>query len=442
MIEPSTAAAGLLPQASTTSARSTRAERYGNLYEELLGSFSGQAVDVSFRQLVGPLPASELTHGMYPYPARLVRHIPRYLLNVPQLNVGVETIVDPFCGSGTVLLEAQLAGVTAHGIDTNPVAALVSRVKTSPRPLVPIVAGLEVLRQRFRRSRSRSIPAAFLHRWYSEQTLKEMARLASVVLQYDGSDRDVFLVALALTARATSLSDPRLPVPVRASRPRSPRSPWDEFEMQLSRVASGVSSLSPTLPTSTVTCGDSRDSSCWPQSSGTRSAVLTSPPYAAAQKYARSTSIESAWLGYTDGRGSISIERQTIGREHLRKSEHLDKFDAIWDGHLRTVLVGIHKDDGVRASILARYFLDMQEAFRVATEQRPERMVVISGTNHVAGRLINTHMYLGNLLEHLGWSRTLGLRDTIRGRTLLTRRKTDAAPARYEHVDIYETDDA
>ena len=41
-------------------------------------------------------------------------------------------VVDPFCGSGVVLHEAQKLGYTAYGFDINPTACLISRVLTSP----------------------------------------------------------------------------------------------------------------------------------------------------------------------------------------------------------------------------------------------------------------------------------------------------------------------
>jgi len=87
---------------------------------------------VSFRNLVGPLPAHDLTHSVHPYPARLVRHLPRFLLNCDQLGSPGTVVLDPFCGSGTVLVEAMARGRPAWGVDANPFARLLSQVKTTP----------------------------------------------------------------------------------------------------------------------------------------------------------------------------------------------------------------------------------------------------------------------------------------------------------------------
>ena len=45
-----------------------------------------------------------------------------------------QPLVDPFCGSGTVLVEARAAGLRAIGVDLNPLAVLVARAKTWTAP--------------------------------------------------------------------------------------------------------------------------------------------------------------------------------------------------------------------------------------------------------------------------------------------------------------------
>src|SRR5688572_5460589 len=67
--------------------------------------------------------AETLTHPFHSYPARLHPATARILVDV----VGGDNLLDPFCGSGTVLVEAQAAGAHAIGVDLNPLAILVAR---------------------------------------------------------------------------------------------------------------------------------------------------------------------------------------------------------------------------------------------------------------------------------------------------------------------------
>ena len=70
-------------------------------------------------------------HSIHPYPARFVPHIPRYLIQLFQPVVN-GPVLDPFCGSGTTLVECQAKGIASFGIDINPIAVLISNVKTNP----------------------------------------------------------------------------------------------------------------------------------------------------------------------------------------------------------------------------------------------------------------------------------------------------------------------
>src|ERR1043165_9528017 len=72
---------------------------------------SGRPIPASFRELLRFPGAHEReTHGLHPYPAKLFVNIPAFILSSQDLCRSGATILDPFCGSGTVLLEASLAG--------------------------------------------------------------------------------------------------------------------------------------------------------------------------------------------------------------------------------------------------------------------------------------------------------------------------------------------
>jgi len=75
--------------------------------------------------------AESLTHPLHSYPARLHPATARLLVELVAAGAPRGApIVDPFCGSGTSLVEARAAGVRAIGVDLNPLAVLVARAKT------------------------------------------------------------------------------------------------------------------------------------------------------------------------------------------------------------------------------------------------------------------------------------------------------------------------
>ena len=70
-----------------------------------------------------------MTHNIHPYPAKFIPQIPHHFIG-EYSNVG-DCVLDPFCGSGTTLVEAALAKRNSIGVDVNPIATLVSRAKTT-----------------------------------------------------------------------------------------------------------------------------------------------------------------------------------------------------------------------------------------------------------------------------------------------------------------------
>ena len=80
-----------------------------------------------------------LTHWIYPYKGKFHPQMIRALLNIIGLKQG-ETVLDPFIGSGTAAVEAQLFGINCIGIDVSPLCVLQSKVKTeSINVLSPIM---------------------------------------------------------------------------------------------------------------------------------------------------------------------------------------------------------------------------------------------------------------------------------------------------------------
>jgi DNA modification methylase len=70
-----------------------------------------------------------LTHWIYPYKGKFHPQMIRALLNILKMKTE-ETVLDPFIGSGTAAVEAQLLGINCVGRDASPLCVLQSKVKT------------------------------------------------------------------------------------------------------------------------------------------------------------------------------------------------------------------------------------------------------------------------------------------------------------------------
>ena len=72
----------------------------------------------------------ELTHCYHDYPARMIPQIAGKLLDL--FGRDADIVFDPYCGTGTSLVEANIRGINAIGTDLNPLARLIARAKTTP----------------------------------------------------------------------------------------------------------------------------------------------------------------------------------------------------------------------------------------------------------------------------------------------------------------------
>jgi DNA modification methylase len=101
-----------------------------------------------------------LTHWIYPYKGKFHPQMIRALLNILKVNAG-ETVLDPFMGSGTTAVEAQLLSINCVGRDVSPLCVLQSKVKTES---IQAIDKIKELREEaiasFKRSNELNISAA------------------------------------------------------------------------------------------------------------------------------------------------------------------------------------------------------------------------------------------------------------------------------------------
>ena len=73
--------------------------------------------------------ARALTHGFHSYAGRM--HPSTARTAIAELSKPGQRILDPFCGSGTVLVEAMASARVAVGVDASPLAILIAKVRST-----------------------------------------------------------------------------------------------------------------------------------------------------------------------------------------------------------------------------------------------------------------------------------------------------------------------
>lgn len=421
---------------------------YSDTFEELCGRFVDEPLPVSFRGLVGPLPADANGSRIHPYPARLLRQVPVFILGCEQLICSEQAVYDPFCGSGTVPVEANAHGFRAWGTDSNPFAVLLARVKVTPvdRKQVEMAAD-KIVRSASARAVRTLAPDAFLDRWFSPSSRFGLDVIREAIERHHvDEERDVLLISLSLAAERIAHKDPRIPVPVRVDGP-PPDIPVSTIRRHFLRALDFVLDR---LPQSSLNASSrifqSQAAHCLALIESGKAPrphlILTSPPYGAAQKYIRSSSISLAVLGIASGSDFAILSSQLAGREWLRESERESPLPmglAAVAG-VTELIEKIESANAMRGAIYRQYFIDMWNSFLAGTRALSEggHYVLVSSSNTVAGLQVATHEVLATMLQELGLRRILSLEDRIAGRALMTRRATTASlPIQSEVVHIF-----
>lgn len=412
-------------------------------------------IEVSFREIVNWLPRDKATHFIHPYPAKLLVNIPYFFLSNDILSKQGDNVIDPFCGSGTVLLEAILAGRNAIGADSNPLARLISLVKTTKLDIDKLSISVEELKKKIP-DRAKIAPPSMLNLeyWFLPNIITELVKILEAINGVNnGEEKRFFLVCFSNIIKKVSLADPNVSVPVRLRISKYGKEnekyrttinhmgrinsynviDWffEIVSLNLDRLRTFIG-LQKFPVSCEVVSSDARKLSveasfCSGRKIDTESIdlVITSPPYVGAQKYIRASSLSLGWLGFADC--IKDLEGATIGREHYPK--HLySNLSKTGIQEADSILKKIYKINPLRAYIAGTYLIEMEEALRetIRVLKRGGYLVLVVGANKVCGFEFNTQQYLEDIITRLGLSLEFKLIDNINSRILITKRNKTA----------------
>jgi hypothetical protein len=293
-------------------------------------------------------PARAHVHGFHTYPARMHPETASRLVHA--FTRAGDTVLDPFCGSGTVLVEAMIADRRAIGTDLSALAVLLAKCKTRPRSRRELDALLDAARACAEVADKRRIARAGATRKFPPEdvavfephVLLELDSLRDAIARNPDSvvRSDLWLVLSALLVK---LSKKRGDTSEEVA-PRRTAAGYtaklfvkktDELTRRLQQFASFLPSPAAGRPL--VPARVTLDDATALRSIGARDrvdAILTSPPYAATYDYVAHHALRMRWLGL-DAR---PLEEGEIGaRRHYGRSSASDAYDT-WSNELSRFL--------------------------------------------------------------------------------------------------------
>lgn len=82
-------------------------------------------------------------HYLVSYPVSFPWSLPHFFIH--KFTQKGDIVLDPFCGSGTTLLEAGLSGRVAYGVDSDPLAVRIASAKLSPADITEVTLKVQDL---------------------------------------------------------------------------------------------------------------------------------------------------------------------------------------------------------------------------------------------------------------------------------------------------------
>jgi site-specific DNA-methyltransferase (cytosine-N4-specific) len=152
------------------------------------------------------------THGFHTYPAKMIPQVANAL--IAEFGSKSKILFDPYCGSGTSLVEANLKGINAIGTDLNPLARLIASVKTTPLELQTLDLHLKdfydylfKFRFGFQSEKDSIIVPQFqkIDFWFSRSVKLDLSIISNYIDKIENSEiKNFFHLALSQTIRECS----------------------------------------------------------------------------------------------------------------------------------------------------------------------------------------------------------------------------------------------
>ena len=263
-----------------------------------------------------------LTHNIHRYSGKFIPQIAGKAIEL--LTKPNDLVLDSYMGSGTTLLEAMLRNRNSVGVDLNPLAVLISKVKTTVvssddikeiySKLIPFVSFLasdghfslishtfsnERITEETEKNRWR-LNDAWNCKWYQTDVLNQLVQIYSCIETIENDKaKNIALVAFSDILRKSSNASSKYPNVMYDKNVKKRPLPAKSFLESLNRVIKAVTALSHNMKEKSYSVNIIMQNNLnLSISSESVDAIISHPPYIAAVPYAEYGSLSLAWLGF------------------------------------------------------------------------------------------------------------------------------------------------
>lgn len=364
-------------------------------------------------------------HGLHEYKGRFNPQMPRSLML--QHFEEKSTIMDPFMGSGTTLVEARDLGHSFIGVELNPLAYLMALGKKTYEELPAL--DYDSLFQSLRSSKKTYFEdevREYLMNWFPEKHFTDLETIVAGIHTLQPRQQIIPSIVLSNLLREHSLQDPRdLRIRRRTSVPES-LVLLDSFQKELGIVqnkhAGWITNFGrKKLNSVKIFNHDSKN--LRDLKLGKIDGTVSSPPYATALPYIDTYRLSMVALGLITPKSILSQEKALIGARDISTSDkglyeqHLLHLPKKVQGLIKEIHNQIELDESAgfrkKASpyALARYFFSMQQVIKglYDIQNKTAKNFWVIGPNKIKinnqWETIDTPLLVGELAKHVGFKK-------------------------------------
>lgn len=353
----------------------------------------------------------EYTHCFHTYPAMMIPQIARKLLT----EYGTENgwLLDPYCGTGTSLVEASLFGMHSVGCDINPLVRLIATAKSTPICLSTLDETLNRLNDHlfqieFQEDRIPDAPIPDilnLEYWFSEEAIRCLAYLRDWINKIEGEAVQNFIrVAFSEMVREVSYTrngEFKLyrmpPKKLESFKPDV----FGIFSKKLSRNRLGLTAFLEKRKSVEVSVSDAntvQGELPMPRPLGGYDIVITSPPYGDSHTtvaYGQFSRLAAEWIGLPNAR---KIDKLAMGGQ--RSTEILT------DSVITSAVDKIRLVDEKRAREVSAFYIDLGSSINSIAQVLSPRATIcyVVGNRQVKGVMLPTDEFVVDAFSQHGFT--------------------------------------
>lgn len=360
---------------------------------------------------------TDYTHIMHKYPSKFIPQIPRWA--ILEYSYDNDLILDPFSGSGTTLVESLVYNRNTIGIDINPLARLITKVKTTPIDPELLTDYYERLVRNARDDieiKSEMIPnIPNIEKWFTEDSIKNLSIFKHYIYQIKNEDsRDFFKVILSAIIRKTSNAEYRSQKTYISTRFRKdPHDVFQIFDRRFKQYLEGMSKFYTTMQgnqaVGKVVIGSADNFSQQDIFNGidTKKYIdlaITSPPYVTAVEYPSVFKLEYQWLDYFEDSEINEHRKDYIGTDRVYASEYKEPTHLGID-RIDNQLKDIYDFNKKKSYIIYKYLVGMRNNIKCVYDvlKTNGKYVIVIGNNSVLNIEIPLSEYIIEIANEIGF---------------------------------------